>query len=76
MILWLSDAYSIFYNIKKITMGDNRLIKVEGKDDLFEVWFNWELDCYVRWYNEAKEYLQRLVDKEDYYNGNEKNYLD
>lgn len=43
---------------------------------LFGVYFHWELDCFIRWEKLARKYLQDLIDEEDYYNGNEKNYLD
>ena len=45
---------------------------VDEDNALFEVYFHWELRFIVRWYEEAKKELQRLVDEEDYYNGNEK----
>ncbi len=51
---------------------ENRIDCVDENEWLFEVYFNWDLQCFVRWCSEAKKYLQELVDAEDYYNGNEK----
>lgn len=61
--------------ILKPTMAEKRENWVDVVDEdngLCEVYFHGELQCFIRWYAEAKKYLQYLVDEEDYYNGNEK----
>lgn len=52
----------------------NRIDCVDENEGLFEVYFHWELDCIVRGKKFAEWYLQQLIDEEDYYNWNEKDY--
>lgn len=58
----------------KMENRENRVQCIDENEWLFEIYFHWELQCIVRWYAEAKKYLQDLVDCEDYENGNQKDY--
>lgn len=53
---------------------DNRIDCIDENEGLFEVYHNWELDCIIRGKKFAEWYLQQLLDEDEYYNWNEKDY--
>lgn len=58
----------------KMETRENWIEIADENEWLFGVYFHWELDCFIRWEKLARRYLQDLIDEEDYYNGNEKEY--
>lgn len=60
--------------MKNFEIREHWVEPVDQNEWLFWVYFHGELDCFVRGYTEAKQYLQELVDAEDYENWNQKDY--
>lgn len=74
MLNWTNAEWKVILVPSLLEKRENRVECVDEENWLFEVYFHWELQEQVRWYSEAKRHLQYLVDEEDYYNWNEKDY--
>lgn len=74
ILQYVSANWKDFLLPSAMEQRENRVDIVDEENWLCEVYFHWELECLVRWYTEAKKYLQYLVDQEDYEMWNEKDY--
>lgn len=72
MLNWTNADWKVVLVPSLLEKRENRIDIV---DDWWsaEVYFHWELD-WVYSVRKAKERLQYLIDEEDYYNWNEKDY--
>ena len=72
--LYVSADWKEILEPTEMESREHRIDCADENEWLFDLYFHWELVETVRWLSNARKRMQYLIDEEDYYNGNEKDY--